>query len=404
MRPLQRNAYEAVLIEEHPRVPNRAPARFRRPMDILASLVTEVEDAVSHGDPARRIETLRRMTDLFIEQAPHLADLHVAVFDEVILRLSRGIEFRVRVELAERMADLAVAPRGVLRDLALDDEIAVAGPVLERSTRLAEEDLAAVAAGKGQAHLLALTRRASLSERVTDILVDRGDEHVVCAVAGHGGACLSERSLCALLEKARSDVRLQERLESRGRLGDDQIRQLVTIAREKARVTIRGALGDIGTAALAEVAFDEAVDGAAEELARTSSYKALVDDFTDATANVRAAAAAGTLDEETVAAWVRAGRIEDALAAIAHLVQVPAPVVARAYHSNHYDPLLFIVRALKFGWGTFKALLVAKAGRDLTDEMHRSAFAAFQQLSVSTAQRIVRFTAMRERTLESEAS
>lgn len=372
-------------------------------MDMLVSLVADVEDAVSNGDPGRRVETLRRMTDLFIEQAPHLADLHVAVFDEVILRLARGIEFRVRVELSERMADLAVAPRGVLRDLALDDEIAIARPVIERSTRLAEDDLAAVAERKGQEHLLALTKRPALSERITDILVDRGDDRVVCAVAGNEGAKLSERSLACLVDKARSDATLQERLQTRGSLGDDQIRQLVAIAREKARASMRDALGGIAAAeALDEIDFDDAVDGAAEELARTSSYKALVDDFAEAAKVVGEFAGDGRLDEDTIAAWVQAGRIEEALAAMAHLAHVPTPVVARAYHSNHYDPLLFIVRALKFGWGTFKALLVAKAGRDLTDEVHRSAFAAFQQLSVSTAQRIVRFTAMRERTLESE--
>ncbi|WP_349369651.1 DUF2336 domain-containing protein [Salinarimonas sp.] len=369
-------------------------------MDILGSLVADVEDAVSNGDPSRRVETLRRMTDLFIEQAPHLADLHVAVFDEVILRLARGIEFRVRVELSERIADTTNAPRGVLRDLALDDEIAIARPVLERAIRLDEEDLAAVAAQKSQEHLLALSRRPSLSERVTDILVDRGDERVVCAVAENEGACLSDRSLAALVDKARSDETLQAALEGRARLGDEQLAQLVAIAREKARSNMRDALGP--GFVIDGDAFDDAVDDAAEDLARTASYKALVDDFADAARTVSAAAGSGGLDEETIAAWAREGRIEDALAAIAHLAGVPTPVVARAYHSNHYDPLLFFVRSLKFGWATFKAFLVAKAGRELTDEVHRSAFAAYQQLSVSTAQRIVRFTAMRERTLEAE--
>lgn len=370
-------------------------------MDMLVSLVSDVEDAVSNGDLGRRVETLRRMTDLFIEQAPHLADLHVAVFDEVILRLARGIEFRVRVELSERLAGMSNAPQGVLRDLAFDDEIAVARPVLERAVRLEDEDLATVAAQKSQEHLLALCRRAQLSERVTDILVDRGDERVACAVAGNEGARLSQRALGALVEKARGDVTLQAALEARASLGDEQLGQLVAIAREKARVSMRNALGSAFV--IDDGAFDDAVDDAAEDVVRTSSYKALVDDFADAAKIVSEAAGRGGIDEDMIVAWLRAGRIEDALAALAHLAGVPTPVVARAYHSNHYDPLLFFVRSLKFGWATFKAFLVAKAGREITEEVHRSAFAAYQQLSVSTAQRIVRFTAMRERTLESEA-
>ena len=276
----------------------------------------------------------------------------------------------------------------------------MARPVLERAAVLGDEDLAAVAAQKSQEHLLALCRRAQLSERVTDILVDRGDERVVCAVAGNEGASLSERALCALVEKARGDETLQAALEGRASLGNEQLKQLVAIAREKARVSMRDALGDAFV--IDDEAFDHAVDDVADDLTRTSSYKALVDDFADAAKIVSEAAGQGGLDEDTIVGWLRAGRIEDALAALAHLAGVPTPVVARAYHSNHYDPLLFFVRSLKFGWATFKAFLVAKAGREITEEVHRSAFAAYQQLSVSTAQRIVRFTAMRERTLEAE--
>jgi len=263
-------------------------------MDMLVSLVSDVEDAVSNGDPGRRVETLRRMTDLFIEQAPHLADLHVAVFDEVILRLARGIEFRVRIELSERLAGMSNAPHEVLRDLAFDDEIAVARPVLERAAVLGDEDLAAVAAQKSQEHLLALCRRAQLSERVTDILVDRGDERVVCAVAGNEGASLSERALCALVEKARGDETLQAALEGRASLGNEQLKQLVAIAREKARVSMRDALGDAFV--IDDEAFDHAVDDVADDLTRTSSYKALVDDFADAAKIVSEAAGQGGLD------------------------------------------------------------------------------------------------------------
>jgi hypothetical protein len=71
-------------------------------------------------------------------------------------------------------------------------------------------------------------------------------------------------------------------------------------------------------------------------------------------------------------------------------------MVARAYHAPEYDPLLFIVRSLGFGWIVFKLFLTKKAGRQPPYDVMRSAFDSFQQLSVSTAQRVVRFTAARE--------
>jgi hypothetical protein len=71
-------------------------------------------------------------------------------------------------------------------------------------------------------------------------------------------------------------------------------------------------------------------------------------------------------------------------------------MVRHAYEAAAYDPLLFIVRSLKFGWGTFKLCLVARAAGPPPPDTTRSAFESFQQLSVATAQRVVRFTAARD--------
>jgi hypothetical protein len=94
--------------------------------------------------------------------------------------------------------------------------------------------------------------------------------------------------------------------------------------------------------------------------------------------------------------------VEDALAALARLADIPLAMVAKAYHAPEYDPLLFIVRSLGFGWIVFKLLLTKKAGRQPPYDVMRSAFDGFQQLPITTAQRVVRFTAARE--LSSQAA
>ena len=130
----------------------------------------------------------------------------------------------------------------------------------------------------------------------------------------------------------------------------------------------------------------------------------VTDNFDAAIAAVQRKAGSGGLVEADVVEWVRSGQIDEALAALAHLAGVPIQIVARAYRSPHYDPLLFILRSVRFGWGTFKAFLTAKAGRAPPPEIMRSAFEAFQQLSVQTAQRVVRFTAARERAAQTDAA
>jgi uncharacterized protein (DUF2336 family) len=365
----------------------------------MISFVAEVEEAIASKDPTRRVDTLRRLTSLFVDQEPHLNDGHVEVFDEVILRLSRDMEQKARLELSEQFSDLSRAPRKVIRSLAFDMDSAIATPVLERSPRLDEDDLVMIARARGQDHLLAISKREALSERVTDVLVHRGDRGVVRSVAGNDGARFSEGGLTHLLGKAREDTTLQSVLQSRRDIPPQQMAQLVAIAQEHARRTLRLELGEGAADAV-----DEALAEVAGRVAQPAGSVPAPETFDRALAVIGEKASAGGLLEDDVVEWLRAGRIEEALAALAHLAGVPVHVVANAYRSPHYDPLLFILRSLRFGWGTFKAFLTAKAGRPPSQEVLRSAFEAFQQLSVQTAQRVVRFTAAREKAAQPDAA
>ncbi len=137
-------------------------------MGVPASLLPELEDVVQHGSAEKRAETLRRITTLFIDGAGAFSDEHVALFDDVIGYLIEEIEAKALAELARRIAPVANAPERVVRTLAENDDIAVAGPVLKQAS-LDDPELMQIAENKSQAHLLALTGRASVSEALADI-------------------------------------------------------------------------------------------------------------------------------------------------------------------------------------------------------------------------------------------
>jgi uncharacterized protein (DUF2336 family) len=364
----------------------------------LVAFITEVEDAVGSGDPIRRLETLRAVTTLFLTQAPSLNESHVDVFDEVILRLCRDVEQRARSELSERLAEVGNAPRKVVRDLAFAADIEVAGPVLTRSPRLEDDDLVTIARRQGQDHLLAMSRRPALSDGVTDVLVERGDDRVARSVAGNEGARVSERGLARLMERARADSLLYERLRGRRDLPPEDLARLMDVARDKVRETLKEEFGGI---------VEEVVNAAVEEVAKAVAEPvppARPEALGKAVAVVARKVESVGVIEDDVAEWIKAGRIEEALAAIAHLADMPVDTVVRAYEGVHHDPLLFIVRSVRFGWATLKLLLNARSGVNASNEDLKGAFEAFQQLSIQTAQRVVRFTAARERAAQSDAA
>jgi uncharacterized protein (DUF2336 family) len=116
----------------------------------VASIIDELEEAVRNGSSAKRVETLRQVTDLFLHDADRLSEEQVRVFDDVLCHLVTRVESRVKAELGARLAPLERAPAAVVERLARDDQIAVAETVLASSTTLTTGTLVDIAKSKGR--------------------------------------------------------------------------------------------------------------------------------------------------------------------------------------------------------------------------------------------------------------
>src|ERR1700712_2255712 len=169
------------------------------------SLLDELQSTLAHGTVARRVETLRRVTDLFINGAVDYSNEQVGLFDDVFQCLMQHIENSAKALLANRLAQIDSAPPLTIRALAFDDAIEVAAPVLSQSERLDEDTLIETARNKSQAHLLAISVRKALSGAVTDILMLRGDDAVIKSTVNNPGAEFTERGFTRLVDRAEGD-------------------------------------------------------------------------------------------------------------------------------------------------------------------------------------------------------
>src|SRR5437763_9299275 len=102
-------------------------------MTTAVSLIDELEGALACGTNEKRLQTLWRITDLFIAGAERYSEEQINVFDEVIGKIAAVIENKARAKLASRLAPLSTAPLNVIRSLAFDDDIEVAHPLLSGS-------------------------------------------------------------------------------------------------------------------------------------------------------------------------------------------------------------------------------------------------------------------------------
>ena len=113
-----------------------------KPETAPESLLDELQTTLAHGTVARRVETLRRVTDLFINGSVNYSNEQIVLFDDVFQCLLEHIENSAKALLANRLAPIDTAPPQTIRTLAFDDLIEVAGPVLTLSPRLASKPTA----------------------------------------------------------------------------------------------------------------------------------------------------------------------------------------------------------------------------------------------------------------------
>ncbi|MGD1888850.1 MAG: DUF2336 domain-containing protein [Cohaesibacteraceae bacterium] len=158
----------------------------------------------------------------------------LAVYDDVLVRLADLVEEEALAFVAEKLAPLVKAPKGMVRKLA-NEPIHVARPVLEQSPVLTEVDLTELASEQTQDHLEAIATRQQVPTTVTSILVDRGEKPVKLKVASNQGARSNEASYSKLVNQSRSDQRLQDSLADREDLPVSVVRALVEVASASVR-------------------------------------------------------------------------------------------------------------------------------------------------------------------------
>jgi uncharacterized protein (DUF2336 family) len=355
-------------------------------MGAPASLLPELEEVVQHGSAEKRAETLRRITNLFLESADRFNESHVAVFDDVIGCLIEQIEVKALAELARRIAPVPNAPTGVVRALAKRDEISIAAPVLQQA-KLDEPDLKFIAETKSQAHLLAMSSRSGLTESLSDILVERGDREVARSIATNKDARLSENAFAALVERASQDWVLAERVGLRTDIPPRMFRQLLLKASD---VVQKRLLAQAKPETRAEIR--KVLAKVTDEVAA----KAAPRNYNAALAAVRALHGEGKLCEADIVAFAKSGKYEETIAALSVLCAVPVEVVDRLMNGERADPVLILARSAAFEWPTVRAILNARSETPPSDQALDAARENFQRLTGATAQRVVRFWQVRQ--------
>jgi uncharacterized protein (DUF2336 family) len=133
----------------------------------------------------------------------------------------------VRQVLAATLKDVAKAPEELIKTLAKDSELSVAGPVLEHSPVLTDEDLLElISSGISSGALGAISNRTSVSFAVSDAIVDTHDVPAITTLLCNDSAQIREETLDQLIEESKEVTQWQGPLVNRPVLSETSAQRL----------------------------------------------------------------------------------------------------------------------------------------------------------------------------------
>jgi uncharacterized protein (DUF2336 family) len=351
----------------------------------------ELNEAVRQGSAESRERALWYAMNMLLVGG--YSDEEIWTFGEVIGRLADVIEGAARARLAKHLANCEHAPIKVVRKLAFDSDIEVAGPILQYSARLDLKTLIKNIRTQSQSHLLAISKRKSIPSAVTDELVVQGNREVLTSVVENDGAHFSDFGFLHVIRRSADDSVLAESLGLRQDIPRPIFQQLIAKASAEVGQKLRHERPDLAGEIQSSVT---EIAGALQ-----SKFGPATEQYFRAKKAVTARHQLGELDENLVCEYARQRKIEETTVGLSILCCLPVTAVERALADR--EMTLILAKAREFDWETAMALLFigAKDGRIKATELENLK-GQFAQLDIKASREVLAFFQSRRQVASAE--
>ena len=179
-------------------------------------------EAAPAAAPVRRarVALIKRLADVVSLPSSRVNAFERAITSDLLVEILREASLPERERVSRRVMTLTDIPYELLRVL-LQDEISVAGPLLEEAV-IPDPELIACAAAMGLEHRLIIARRRELSEVVVEQLSQTGEPDVLQALLRNRGARFTQGALERVMAASRRDSLLLAQLLRRPELRPSQ--------------------------------------------------------------------------------------------------------------------------------------------------------------------------------------
>jgi uncharacterized protein (DUF2336 family) len=292
------------------------------------------------------------------------------------------IENQALVELSSRLAHAPQAPHGVVRKLAFNDALEIAGPVLESSARLSDEDLVEIARTKGQAHQLKIAGRATLNEAVTNVLVEQCDSEVANKVAANKGARFSKAGFAKLAMMADGNSQLAAAIAGRPDIPPHLFRAILARATDTVR---EGLLNSASPEAR------EKIRKVLSEISHQIDHKATSEHYASAQQLVSSFSQDTQLTKFNLLKFAQERKFEETVATLAALSAVPIDLVDRLMNDHNRYGIMILCKVMGLHWRVVQNIILTSQRSVDAVQSDDDLYGDYNAISPSLAHRLLRF-------------
>jgi hypothetical protein len=350
----------------------------------------ELTQIAAERSPEKRLQLLHKVTDLYFDGFGSHTASETYLFNDIMEKIVDVFSREMKRQVSASLAVLPDFPTNIVKNFAADEDIEIARPVLRNALSLTDDDLVRLAERGSQAHLAAIAGRSTLPEKVTDVLIDRGDKGVVQTVTANHGARFSDQGMDRLFDKAVDDIDLRELLVERPDLSPKVVDKLLPLVSESLLMKLAERGYNVGEAVPPDMIqalrqrFTAALKTRKEDIRQVS---AIIESIRKGTA---------TLDEST-RLIAESGRLLDVATILASFTRLEPDHVFNLIYRGQLQTVLILSRSLELSWATVDAMLGVRAAKQRVHYFTDPAVKRdYEAVDLAIAQRAIRFLRVRQ--------
>ncbi|SNZ20525.1 DUF2336 domain-containing protein [Cohaesibacter gelatinilyticus] len=351
-------------------------------------MLDTIADLAREKSSDKRRELLGKVADLFFDGAEHHTQQEALIFRDIVLKMLNDIDLEGRTDFSQRAAPRSDLPPEVARQLA-QDEVAVAGPMLQHSPVLTDDDFVEFSQKLSPEHLVSIAQRDHLSGTVTDALIENGTREVWHKVSQNHGAEITENGFNKLVDNAADDAVLQASLCGRPDIPASVAENLLPLLPEEGKRRLAWLFEN--SAEEAEALVGQAQKAMVKE--KLAGKKGRI----EAKILINDVKAGKTPFSDALDHLIEGDRTQDIIMSLSAISEIEEAAVSNAFYQIKDEAIAILCKSTDVTEATYTRLISMRCTKlHLPDSMVARSVERYKVLDLGSSQRAMRFVQMRK--------